>query len=92
MFELQNSTIELLETKLIINEVENNLEDLVKIINSANNYRLPVPVLSSSLQYFYSMTQEQSNANMIQILRDYFWAHTYERTDREWIFHTEWEF
>ena len=29
-------------------------------------------------------------ANLIQAQRDYFGAHTYERTDKEGIFHTEW--
>ena len=92
VWELHNGISNLLESKLVRSEVETNLKDLVWIINSTNNYRLPTPVLSSSLQYFYSMTQEQSNANMIQILRDHFWAHTYERIDREGIFHTEWDF
>ena len=29
-------------------------------------------------------------ANLIQAQRDYFGAHTYKRTDKEGVFHTEW--
>jgi 6-phosphogluconate dehydrogenase len=32
-----------------------------------------------------------SPANLIQGMRDYFGAHTYERTDRKGTFHTDWE-
>lgn len=31
-----------------------------------------------------------SNASLPQAQRDYFGAHTYERTDIEGVFHTEW--
>lgn len=92
VFEFQDGIDNLLESKLVKYEVDNNLKDLIVTINNSNILRIATPVLSSSLQYFYSMTQEQSNANMIQILRDHFWAHTYERIDREGIFHTEWDF
>ena len=38
-----------------------------------------------------SMDIEESPAcNMIQAQRDYFGAHTYERIDKEGIFHTDW--
>jgi 6-phosphogluconate dehydrogenase len=29
--------------------------------------------------------------NMIQAQRDYFGAHTYQRIDKEGVFHTDWE-
>lgn len=46
--------------------------------------------LASSLSYFEDMTSERMPANFIQGLRDYFGAHTYERTDKKGIFHTPW--
>ena len=51
---------------------------------------IATPALSSALEYFYQMVTIDSSANMIQGLRDYFWAHTYERTDKEGVWHTEW--
>jgi len=51
---------------------------------------IPVPGLSSALAYFDGYRSPRPWANMIQAQRDYFGAHTYERTDREGSFHTEW--
>ncbi|HBT73723.1 MAG TPA: phosphogluconate dehydrogenase (NADP(+)-dependent, decarboxylating), partial [Lysinibacillus sp.] len=48
------------------------------------------PCLSASLTYYDSYRTGSSNANMLQAQRDYFGAHTYERTDAEGVFHTNW--
>jgi 6-phosphogluconate dehydrogenase len=57
---------------------------------TARAYGLPCPALSASLDYFESYRQERLPANLIQGLRDFFGAHTYERVDKPGIFHTEW--
>jgi 6-phosphogluconate dehydrogenase len=49
-----------------------------------------VPAFSASLAYFDSCRQERWPANLLQAQRDYFGAHTYERTDKPGVFHTEW--
>ena len=53
---------------------------------------LPVPAFSSALNYFYSLVSAKLPANMIQAQRDYFGAHTFERTDelRGQFFHENW--
>lgn len=51
---------------------------------------IPVPGLSSALAYFDGYRSPRLPANMIQAQRDCFGAHTYERTDREGSFHTQW--
>ncbi|MFV0558038.1 MAG: NADP-dependent phosphogluconate dehydrogenase [Enterococcus sp.] len=51
---------------------------------------VPVPTFSSAIAYFDSYRSERLPANMIQAQRDYFGAHTYERTDREGIYHYSW--
>ncbi|GAB2797352.1 NADP-dependent phosphogluconate dehydrogenase [Rhabdobacter roseus] len=51
---------------------------------------VPVPALMASLSYFDSYRRGWLPANLIQAQRDYFGAHTYERNDREGIFHTQW--
>lgn len=49
------------------------------------------PCLSSSLAYYDSYRTGMSNANLLQAQRDYFGAHTYERTDLSGVFHTNWQ-
>ncbi len=52
---------------------------------------IPLPGLSNALTYFDAYTSERLPLNLIQAQRDYFGSHTYERLDRDGIFHTEWE-
>ncbi len=52
---------------------------------------IPLPGLSNSLTYFDVYTSGRLPLNLIQAQRDHFGSHTYERTDMEGIFHTEWE-
>lgn len=53
---------------------------------------VPLPAMSSALCWFDSSTSERLPANLLQAQRDYFGAHTYERTDRPRgeFFHTDW--
>ncbi|MFA7002038.1 MAG: NADP-dependent phosphogluconate dehydrogenase, partial [Candidatus Omnitrophota bacterium] len=51
---------------------------------------IPVPAMSASFAYFTSYVTGALPANLIQAQRDYFGAHTYERTDKPGIFHTHW--
>jgi len=51
---------------------------------------LPCPMLSASLAYFDAMRSEHLPTNLIQAQRDFFGAHTYERTDMPGVFHTQW--
>jgi 6-phosphogluconate dehydrogenase len=48
--------------------------------------------MSTALAFFDGYRTAQLPANMLQGLRDYFGAHTYERTDkpRGQFFHTNW--
>ncbi len=51
-----------------------------------------VPAFSSALAYYDGYRSERLPANILQAQRDYFGAHTYERTDRPRgeFFHTNW--
>jgi len=53
---------------------------------------LPVPTLSSALSFYDGYRRSRLPANLLQAQRDYFGAHTYERTDkpRGEFFHTNW--
>ena len=52
---------------------------------------IATPALSASLGYFDQYRRDRLPANLIQAQRDFFGAHTYERTDREGTFHTLWD-
>jgi 6-phosphogluconate dehydrogenase len=53
---------------------------------------IPVPALSSGLNFFDGIRTARLSANLLQAQRDYFGAHTYERVDkpRGQFFHTNW--
>jgi 6-phosphogluconate dehydrogenase len=61
-----------------------------EVISTAAQNGIPCLALSDSLGYYDMLRRERSPANLIQAQRDYFGAHTYQRTDREGVFHTEW--
>ena len=48
------------------------------------------PAMAASLAYFDTFKRDRLPANVIQGQRDYFGAHTYERTDKPGTFHTNW--
>ena len=53
---------------------------------------ISTPAFSSALAYYDGYRSERLPANLLQAQRDYFGAHTYERTDkpRGEFFHTDW--
>ncbi|MFL6558033.1 MAG: decarboxylating NADP(+)-dependent phosphogluconate dehydrogenase [Bacillus sp. (in: firmicutes)] len=63
---------------------------LRKMVCEGINSGISFPCLSTSLSYYDSYRNGQSNANLLQAQRDYFGAHTYERNDIEGVFHTDW--
>ncbi|MBL1208831.1 decarboxylating NADP(+)-dependent phosphogluconate dehydrogenase [Geminocystis sp. GBBB08] len=62
------------------------------VIVLATKMGIPIPAFSASLNYFDSYRSYRLPQNLTQAQRDYFGAHTYERTDkpRGEFFHTEW--
>lgn len=68
------------------------IPSLRTIVATAVLHGIPVPALSAALSYFDGYTTASLPANLLQAQRDYFGAHTYERTDRPRgeFFHTNW--
>lgn len=62
-----------------------------KIVAQAHKAGIPVPAMSSALDFVDGYRTGRLPANLLQAQRDCFGAHTYQRTDREGIYHTEWE-
>ncbi|KAH7287806.1 hypothetical protein KP509_32G075900 [Ceratopteris richardii] len=61
-----------------------------RVVSLAIGAGISTPGMSSSLAYFDSYRRSRLPANLLQAQRDYFGAHTYERTDMPGSFHTEW--
>lgn len=63
-----------------------------KVCSEAALNGIPVPALSAALSYYDGYRCANLPANLLQAQRDYFGAHTYERTDRARgeFFHTNW--
>jgi 6-phosphogluconate dehydrogenase len=60
------------------------------VLSTAIKYGVAAPAFSASLAYFDSYRSARLPANLLQAQRDFFGAHTYERTDRPGVFHTDW--
>ncbi len=71
-------------------QVNRRLPGLAKVVAGAAEAGIPVPCLSSTLDYINSYRTSRLPQNLVQAMRDCFGSHTYERVDKDGIFHTEW--
>ena len=71
-------------------EIAKAVSDWRLIVSYAALSGIPIPAFASSLSYYDGVRSEKLPANLIQGQRDFFGAHTYNRTDREGTFHTLW--
>ena len=60
------------------------------VVATAATIGVPVPAFMTALAYYDGYRHANLPANLLQAQRDYFGAHTYERTDKPGTFHTEW--
>ena len=63
-----------------------------RVVAEAVRMGVPMPAMSAALAYYDGYRSGRLPANLLQAQRDYFGAHTYERTDkpRGKFFHTNW--
>ena len=73
-----------------LEQVQRRLPGLRQVVAGAALAGIPVPCLSSTLDYISSTFTARLPQNLVQAMRDCFGSHTYERTDRPGTFHTEW--
>lgn len=83
----------ILQSDWIVDFINQKWEAIKNTISLLSQSNQPYAVVYAAIEYFKSMTQENSNANMIQAQRDYFGAHTYQRIDAgdDIFFHTLWQ-
>jgi 6-phosphogluconate dehydrogenase len=72
-------------------EVASRIVALREVIGLAVRYGVPVPAFSASLSYLDQYRTASLPLNLTQAQRDFFGAHTYERVDKQGVYHTEWE-
>jgi 6-phosphogluconate dehydrogenase len=73
-------------------EIQNCQSAWRRVISQAVINGIPVPAMASALTFYDGYRHERLPANLLQAQRDYFGAHTYERTDkpRGEYYHTNW--
>jgi 6-phosphogluconate dehydrogenase len=64
--------------------------DWRQVVTAAINAGVPTPAFSASLAYYDSYRSARLPANLIQAQRDFFGAHTFERTDKAGTYHADW--
>lgn len=89
-FAKNNELKSLLLDETFAKELNGAVASARKVVAFAVSAGIPVAGLSASLSYFDAFTTGRLPLNLIQAQRDHFGSHTYERLDREGIFHTEW--
>lgn len=60
------------------------------VVKTAIELGIPTPAFSAALAYFDGYRSATLPANLLQAQRDYFGAHTYNRTDKPGVFHSDW--
>ncbi len=80
----------LLEAESIAAELGEAQDAWRRVVGLATTAGVPVPGFSAALAYYDTVRAPRLPAALVQGLRDFFGAHTYERTDREGSFHTLW--
>ncbi|MFP3598670.1 NADP-dependent phosphogluconate dehydrogenase [Chryseobacterium sp. SIMBA_029] len=86
----QNLSNILLDTDISV-IVKEKIKSLRKTAAFAASNGISSLGIQTALGYFDAYTTESLPVNLIQAQRDYFGAHTYQRIDREGIFHTSWK-
>jgi 6-phosphogluconate dehydrogenase len=89
-FEKEPTLPNLLLDKDIAGLLKQREDSARRTVALAVQSKVPVAGISSALAYYDAYLSERLPTNLIQAQRDFFGAHTYRRTDKEGVFHTEW--
>ena len=90
-YDAQETLANLLIAPTFVEKTKEYQLGMRKVVAESMMSGMSSPSLSAALTYFDSYRTGDSNANLLQAQRDYFGAHTYQRTDMEGSFHTNWK-
>lgn len=89
-YDLDPQLNNLLISPVFVNRLLETQASCRYILKAAIDAGIPAQTFATALSYFDAYRSERLPLNMVQAQRDFFGSHTYERVDREGIFHTEW--
>ncbi|MBS1626626.1 MAG: NADP-dependent phosphogluconate dehydrogenase [Bacteroidetes bacterium] len=89
-YQNNNNLSNILLDKNIATLIQSKISSLQKTIIAAAENNIAITGLMSALGYLNAYSTAKMPTNLIQAQRDYFGAHTYQRIDKEGIFHTKW--
>ena len=92
-YDLNPTLPNLLLDPYFMSEVASAQRNWREVVALAVSVGIPTPTFSSALAYYDSYRASRLPQNLLQAQRDYFGAHTYERTDepRGRFFHIDWQ-
>ncbi|BAP32466.1 6-phosphogluconate dehydrogenase [Chryseobacterium sp. StRB126] len=90
-FAAQSDLPNVLLDKQIAEKLNTTQSSIRYVLKEAIQNGTPVSAWMNALSYFDAYRSENLPTNLIQAQRDFFGAHTYERIDKEGVFHTRWE-
>lgn len=65
-------------------------QDWRTVVSAAARSGVAIPAFAASLNYYDGLRDAEGPLNLLQAQRDCFGAHTFRRTDREGVFHHNW--
>ncbi|MEM7019615.1 MAG: NADP-dependent phosphogluconate dehydrogenase, partial [Pseudomonadota bacterium] len=86
----KNAQEHLILTETLQQEILPSVASWREVVGAGVASALSLPSMSASLNYLTSLHTAHLPTNLIQAQRDYFGAHTYQRTDKPGTFHTDW--
>ena len=86
-----NSLNNIIHSPVFVDVLKKIRTAVTKVCSAAMQNNIPVAAFAASLNYFDAYCSPTLPANLIQAQRDFFGAHTYERTDATGSFHTDWK-
>ena len=91
-FDKNKSLQSLLVDPFFVKELTSSEGNWRQVVAQGVLLGIPLPCIGAGLSFFDGYRSERLPANLLQAQRDYFGAHTYERTDqpRGKFFHTDW--
>jgi 6-phosphogluconate dehydrogenase len=83
---------DLFKMNVLIHELTDCEHAVREVVKAGLDHRISMHCFTNALYYWTDMTSDRLPANLIQAQRDFFGAHTYQRTDRDPsdYFHTKW--
>ena len=89
-FEAEPKPENLIFDGFFLSRINEHQDSLRQAVSTGVMNGLPIPALCNAVSYLDEFRAKAAGANLIQAQRDCFGSHTYERTDREGVFHHEW--